>query len=160
MDQALDQLALRLIGELKEAVLAAQDDLEAEQLTVSAMEIELNTVMERKLGGGLNFKILHIGGHYDKQETQTLNIALEPNPNATRTLSAVSDDLREAIPLIASAARQAAASPPSFRLTNAVLTLQVGVTKDGSVSLFVEGEGSRADAHSVKLTLNRDAPRS
>ena len=52
---------------------------------------------------------------------------------------------------------EAAASAPRFALGEALVALQVDITNDGKVSLFVQGSGEKAVTHTLTLTLKPKA---
>jgi hypothetical protein len=149
----LDELAVRLVREVKGAILETADDLAAQGLQVRQVDLELKTRLARQFGGALRVKIIELSGQVAKEEVQTIMISLVPRPEALRLMGPVSEELRESVEVISSAVREAAQSAPIFDLDSASVSLEVGVERSGKVSVFLEGSGKRGNTHTITLTL-------
>lgn len=96
---------------------------------------------------------LEVSGHYKETEIQTIALSLVPEPATLELMSRVSDELADAIEVIKTAVQEAARSAPTFGLAEATVSLNVGVAKDGKLSVIIGGSMESVTTHTVKLIL-------
>jgi hypothetical protein len=154
---ALDANATTLIHEVKRALSRAAPRLAENGLKVEAVTLELEAVLAVEAGVTITLlKILTLGATHTQTETQTITIRLEPPPPVAPVkvlVPTIADELEEAILVIASAAKEAAAAPPELTLVSADVALEVAVTDKGHVEVFIEGEGEKGNTHTLTITL-------
>lgn len=151
----LDKTARDFIREIKAALQKVQRSLDSEALSIKKLELELKTTVTKIVGGGFSIKIIDLEAHHQREDEQTLTIALVPAADGVDLMAGVSEELTEAILAIAVAAKEAADTEPKFALDEATISIAVGMTNDGKVKVFVEGSGSRENTHTATLTLKR-----
>jgi hypothetical protein len=150
----LDVQATELIKEVKAALGRATPQIRASGLKVTSVKLDLEATLEIDAGGKISlFKILTLEAKRSRTETQTISVTLKP-PTAERDLQpTIGDTLEQAITVIAAAAKEAADQPPELKLDQAEVSLQVAVTNDGSVEVFVEGEAKQGNTHTLTISL-------
>jgi Trypsin-co-occurring domain 2 len=146
-----------LVGELKTAIQQVQGALEANGLRIAEAELKLKVAAVSSGSVGFSFDIvpIELSAKYERSGTQTITLSLVPKPADVELFASVAEELKSAIVAISNAVGKATASPPIFDLQKAEVELEVAVTKEGGVKLFVGGSGSGENAHSMKLTLAR-----
>jgi len=149
----LEQDAVNAVRSIKDAVDRAQFRLQEAGLQLTKVELELGISLTTSAGGALKLKIVELGAHRARTDTQALTLDLTPAPAAEPMGPSLADQLQEAIVATASAAAEAASTEPQFDLEQAVVALQVSITKDGSVSVFVEGSRELESSHTLTVTL-------
>jgi hypothetical protein len=152
MTDHFDDLAIQMVRDVKAAILRAADDLKQEGLTVSNVSLEIKAVAVKTAEAGLKIKVLDLSADYKREKTQTITLSMTPT-DAVEPFAPVAEELEEAIAVISRAASEAAAGPPMFDLDQADIALEVGVTKDGEVKVFVGGAGEWQTTHTLTLTL-------
>lgn len=149
----LTMTAVSLVRDMKAALVAATDQLAASGLEVTKVELELHTVIDHSVGGGIEIKVLEIGGDVTREESNTLSLSLVPSPEGLELMAAAPEDLIAAIVATSAASWDAANTPPAFDLSESRVELAVGVTKEGNVKFFARGSGSRENTHTMTITL-------
>jgi hypothetical protein len=154
MSDHWDSDAVEAVRSIKSAIAESQQQLDDAGLEVSKVELALETALTRAVGGGFKLKIVDIEGHHSRADTQTLTLDLTPIKTQLEGLGpSLADELANAIVATAEATTEAAASAPRFGLEEASVSLQVEISNDGKVSVFVEGSGEKATTHTLTLTL-------
>jgi hypothetical protein len=153
MGDHLEEDAVKAVRSIKDAVEQAQLQLEAAGLALAKVELELGTSLTKSAGGAFKLKIVELGAHRARTDAQTLTLDLTPGPAAEPMGPSLAEQLQQAIVATASAAAEAAATEPRFDLERAVVALQVSISKDGKVSIFVEGTGEQGTTNTLTLTL-------
>jgi NTP-dependent ternary system trypsin peptidase co-occuring protein len=153
----LDDKAVALVSEVKTALTRATPQLAANGLKVESVRLDLEASLEVSAGGKVSlFKILTLEAKHTRAETQTICITLKP-PTADReafdSLPGIGDTLQQAIVVIAAATKEAAETEPALELTEAEVTLEIAVTNDGSIEVFVEGSGVQGNTHRLTIGL-------
>ena len=96
-----------------------------------------------------------LSGRYEQSQIQTITLSMVPEPPSIELLAPVSDELKNAIEVVNTAVQEASRSNPVFALTDATVTLKIGVTKDGSIQVIVGAKAKEITTHSIKLSLCR-----
>jgi hypothetical protein len=151
---------IQLVNEVKKAILEAQQRPGVRNIEIAQVDLELKTTLTKEIdaGGQITISLLpvpiELSGKLAEVSMQTITLSLEPEP-ALELMGTVSDELADAIEVIAKGAEAAASSQPIFSLKEATASLNVGSTKEGKIVVFV-GPGVQLDtAHTIKLTLKR-----
>jgi hypothetical protein len=155
---------ITLIGEVKTAVQRAQVDLNKRNLTVSEVELNLKTVMDKHGEGGFEFKIapldlgLAVKGKISDSAIQTITLKLVPTLPGMELESSPSDEINLAINAIVQAVDEALSTKPSFILSDATIELNFSSTKEGNAdfSCLLDGGGNikKDYAQTMKLRIN------
>lgn len=153
MTSSTDPTFLDLVRDVKEAVQYSQKLLEQGGITISRVDLKLKTILERI--GGAKFKIrpIEISGQYAKTDIETINLSLIPKVPDIELMGSVDEPLYGAIEAINSAVQEAASSAPAFEFAEATVTLDVGITKEGTVAVVAGVKGKKVTTHTVTLTL-------
>ncbi len=149
----LSSSAVALVREMKAAIARADDELRKSELKITQVVLELSTMIEKTAGGGVTISVLEIDGDYTRSDTNTLTLTLVPSKRGVQLMAAPSQELVEAILATAAASWAAADSPPAFDLTEAMVSMEVGVTKEGKVRVIVHGGASSEHGHTMTITL-------
>lgn len=155
------EAVIQLVNEVKKAILEAQQRPGAKNIKVTKVDLELKSTFTKEGEGGITDKItswipipIELSGKISQASTDTISLSLVPEP-ALELYGEVSDELADAIEVIAKGADAAAQSSPTFGLTEATVSLNIGWTKEGKVVVLVGGEVQSDVAHTAKLTLQR-----
>ena len=149
-----DNAAVEAVRSIKAAISESQERLDASGLEVSKVELALETALTKGIGGEFKIKVVGIEAHRTRADTQTLTLDLTPTKRRLEDLGpSLADELADAIVATAAAATEAASTEPRFNLDSAEVALQVEISNDGKVSLFVEGSGALASTNTLTLTL-------
>lgn len=148
-----DDEAVAAVRSIKAAIAESQEDIEDAGLEVSKVELTLETALTKAVGGGFKIKIISLEGHRTRSDTQTLTLDLTPAKALEGMGPSLADELRDAIVATAAATKEAAEGEPRFDLDEASVALQVEITKDGKVAVFVEGSGEKGTTHTLTLKL-------
>lgn len=153
MGEKLDELAVRLVQEVKGAIADVQTDLEQEGLAIAKVDIEMQTTVTKEADGGFSFKIIDVEGSVTKEDTKTLAISFTPRPQELELLAPVEEELKQAITAIARASKEAAQSAPAFDLAEASCSFDLTISKHGKIKVFVGGALDRQNAHTLTIGL-------
>lgn len=165
MDVIEDGVAVaELIATVKEVIVAAglSESQPGRDLRVAGVELTLNTVVTRSLGGGVDFRVpvlglqLRLGRKLTRTDLHTVTINLVPPDLKDRVelrAARVEDLLVEAIERIRAAMVTAAAGDDPFELEESTVELSFGVTEEGNITLGFEGNLSDDVSHTLKLRL-------
>jgi hypothetical protein len=131
-------------------------------LRVGSVQLSLNAVAIRSLGGGLDFRIpfigmqVKLGSKLTKQDTHRIDINLIP-PDLGSRPELREDDLEsalvDAINTIRVAVASAATGDDPFILTKSSVDISFAVTAEGSISLGVDGALTNELTHTLTLDL-------
>ncbi len=116
-------------------------------LRVNSIQLVLNTVATVTAGGGLDFRIpflgmkLSMGGSITRRDTHKIDITLVP-PDLQHEIrdSEVETILLDAIETIRLVVSSASGGDDPFLLKASSVELSFAVTKDGSITLGINGE--------------------
>jgi hypothetical protein len=131
-------------------------------LRISTVQLELNAIAIRSLGGGLDFRIPFIGmqvkfsGKVTKQDTHRIDISLVP-PDLTGRPEVRDGDLGsvfvDAINTIRVAVASAATGEDPFILDKSTVNISFALTAAGTISLGVDGDLANELTHTLTLGL-------
>jgi hypothetical protein len=138
---------------MKDAVTRSQRQLADAGLEITKVELELLTTLSRTAGGALMLKVVEVGAHRTRADTQTLALDLTPTAVLDIMGPSLADELQEAIVAAAAASAEAANTQPRFTLDEARIALGVQIAKQGKVSVFVEGSADQEAAHTLTVRL-------
>lgn len=150
-----DTNAVEAIRSIKMAINEADQALERAGLQLAKVELALATALTKEAGAEFKIKIVGFEAHRSRAETQTLTLDLTPTAEAPLEKLGVSlaDELTEAIVATAAAMAEAADGEPRFDLDQAAVALQIEISNDGKVAVFVEGSGKTASTNTLTITL-------
>lgn len=123
---------------------------------------DLNTVATATAGGGVDFRIpflgmkLQIGGTVTHRDTHTIGVTLVPADIHRRHEirdSQVETLLLDAIATIRTVMTRAADGDDPFLLQTGMVELCFAITKDGTITLGVNGELKDEITHSLRISL-------
>jgi Trypsin-co-occurring domain 2 len=131
-------------------------------LRVGSVQLTLNAVATRSLGGGLDFRIpfigmqVKLGSKLTKQDTHRIDISLVP-PDLKGRPELRDGDLGsvfvDAINTIRAAVASAATGDDPFILTESSVNISFAVTAEGTISLGVDGGLTNEVTHTLTLGL-------
>ena len=151
---------IKLVNEVKNAILVAQQRPGVNNIKVTRVDFELKMALIKgpEIGGSVTRSWLPIpvelSGKISQASTQTITLSLVPEP-AGELIGTGSNELADAIEVIAKGTDAAARMPPAYSLTAATASLNLGTTKEGRIVIFFGGEGQSATTHTVTLTIER-----
>jgi Trypsin-co-occurring domain 2 len=153
-----------LIDTIKQAIKTASvssTDLDRD-LQVCSVQLTLNAVAIRSLGGGLDFRIpfigmpVKLGSKITKQDTHAIDISLIP-PDLKGRPELRDSDIEsvfvDAITTIRTAVASAATGDDPFILTQSSVNISFAITAEGTISLGVDGGLSNELTHTLTLGL-------
>lgn len=152
-----EETARSFLRDIKAAVQEVQRHLEHENLSIDKVELELKTTVDKKADGTLKFKIVEIGADVSHEDVQTLGISLKPGAGGVNLMAGISEELTDGIEATVAVTREAAQMQPPFHLDEATVSVEVGMTREGTVKIFVGGSTSRATSHTVTFTIKSKA---
>jgi len=153
---------VELIAVIKESMKAAGVSATSDNrdIAVTSVRLILEVVASESIGGGLHFRVPFIGmefstgGKVSKQDTHTIDIELVPAPTKVRGGPGdVEETLVSAIETIRAAAESAAIGDDPWVLNSGTVDISFVITKEGTISLGVEGELSHEVTHQLQLSL-------
>jgi hypothetical protein len=149
----LDTQAIAFIRSVKGALNEAQRQLEKRHLSISKVDLELQTTITTSGGGEVNIKVISLDFDRAKEAVDTITLTLVPSADSLVLMSGLADDLVAAIKTVAIASVEAATTYPPLTMTEATVCLSVGMTNEGKVSVFVTGSRSQQNVHTLTVTL-------
>lgn len=152
-----------LIEAVKQAIRMANvssTDLNRD-LRVGSVQLVLNVLAVRSLGGSLDFCIpfigmpVKVGGKVSRQDTHRIDINLVPPDLNDRPelRDGVESVLADAISTIRTAVASAAAGDDPFTLTESSVKISFAVTSEGNISLGVDGGLANELTHTLTVSL-------
>jgi hypothetical protein len=131
-------------------------------LRIRSVQLTLNALATRSLGGGLDFRIpfigmqLKVGTKLTKHDTHRIEISLVP-PDLGPQQELRDGDLEsvfvDAINTIRSAVASAATGEDPFTLTESSVKISFAVTEEGTISLGIDGGLTSELTHTLTLGL-------
>ena len=130
-------------------------------LRVMSIDLSLRTVATEKAGGGVELRVpfvgmkLKFGANITRQDTHTIDMTLSP-PDLLRHPAALTrseESLVMAIETIRAVVAQAAEGDEPFVLDSSSVEISFVVTREGTITLGVEGELSKAVTNTLRLQL-------
>lgn len=152
---SFDADAVTFIQHVKSALNSAADQLQEEGLGITQVDLDLQTTVTKEGGAEFSVKLVSLDASREEADVSTISLTLVPRPAPRRDadLLEVPDELRDAIAAIAYASREASATAPSMALKAATVTLAVGMTTEGKVSVVLKGSHSRENLHTLRISL-------
>lgn len=133
-------------------------------LALEKVELSLKTLVEKKVGAGVEFKVPLIdfkfggGGDLSEGSIQTLFLTLVP-PKVSRgkglESASIHQELVDAIDAIAAMVEHAKKGEPKLEMGSSGVELNFSLNSEGKVSLVARTEGKKAYTHSIKLFLKQ-----
>jgi NTP-dependent ternary system trypsin peptidase co-occuring protein len=125
-----------VVGQVKQALAAIQTTLAGSGLPpLKQVKLTLQTVAAKKGGVTLKLWVINIGGTYEKDKTQQIDIVLTPpEPGAPAPVGAASitQELQDAIVSAAQGVKNAGSGPIPLKFNS--LDIQLGFTVKGDVN--------------------------
>ncbi len=158
----VDELINVVKNSVKRAGVSATS--ETRDLRVGSVQLILEVVATRTLGGGLRFRVpfigmeLGIGAKVTRQDTHTIDMTLVPPrqpPAGLREVRGedVEDVLVDAISTIRKTMASAALGDDPWLLSAGTVDISFAVTGTGTISLGIDGELGRELTHTLRLGL-------
>lgn len=158
-----------LIGVVKDSIKRAgiSHTSQSRDLQVASVQLILNVVASKAVGGGLNFQVpfigmkLRAGTKLTKKDTHTIDITLvPPGDRDTRQVRGgeVEEVLVNAIATIRDVVARAAGGDDPWMLSASTIDISFAVTQTGSISLGADGELANELTHTLRLGLAPGPP--
>ncbi len=131
-------------------------------LQVASVQLILDVVAAKTVGGGLDFRVpfigmkLRVGGKVTSKDTHTIDITLvPPEEHATRQVRGgdVEDVLVNAIATVRAVVTEAAAGDDPWALSASTIDIRFAITQTGTISLGVDGELANEVTQTLRLGL-------
>lgn len=130
-------------------------------LRVATVTLTLNVVATRSSGGGLDFRLpfigmnLRLGGKVTRRDTHTVTVNLTAEPQTGPEVRAedVESVLVDAVRTIRDTIAAAGGGDDPFVLTDSTVELVFAVTREGIITLGVDGAVGDDVTHTLRLTL-------
>ena len=131
-------------------------------LQVASVQLILEVVANKTVGGGLDFRVpfigmkLKVGAEVTKKDTHTINIVLvPPEERTTRQVRGeeVEDVLVKAIATIREVITSAAEGDDPWILSTGTIDLSFAITQTGTISIGIDGELTEGLTHTLRLKL-------
>lgn len=153
-----------LIGVVKNSIRRAgvSGTSRTSDLRVAKVQLILNVVAAKAAGGRLDFRVpfigmkLRVGTKVTRQDTHTIDITLmPPGERATRQVRGgdIEQVLVDAIETIRKVTAQASAGDDPWVLSESAIDISFAITRNGSISLGIDGELSDDVTHTLRLGL-------
>lgn len=131
-------------------------------LRVVSVQLTLNAIATRTIGGGLDFRLpvlgmkLKVGAAVTRQDTHRVEMTLIPPdllPQHEIRDAEIETVLLDAIESIRTAMSLAAEGDDPFLLTASAVDVSFAIAKDGSITLGASGELKGEVTHSLRICL-------
>jgi hypothetical protein len=131
-------------------------------LQVASVQLILDVVAAKTVGGGLDFRVpfigmkLRVGGKVTSKDTHTIDITLAPpEERATRQVRGgdVEEVLVNAIATVRAVVTEAAAGDDPWVLSASTIDIRFAITQTGTISLGVDGELANEVTQTLRLGL-------
>ena len=131
-------------------------------LQVASVQLILDVVAAKTVGGGLDFRVpfigmkLRVGGKVTSKDTHTIDITLAPpGERATRPVRGgdVEEVLVNAIATVRAVVAEAAAGDDPWVLSATTIDIRFAITETGTISLGVDGELANEVTQTLRLGL-------
>jgi hypothetical protein len=135
---------------------------QAKDLQVASVQLILDVVASKAVGGGLDFCLpfigmkLRVGTKLTKKDTHTIDITLvPPEQRDTRQVRGgeVEEVLVNAIATIRDVVTRAAEGDDPWLLSESTIDISFAITQTGSISLGADGELANELTHTLRLGL-------
>ena len=135
---------------------------QSRDLQVASVQLILDVVASKTVGGGLDFRLpfigmkLSLGAKVTKKDTHTIDITLVP-PGEQDTRQVRGGDVEEvlvnAIATIRDVVTQAAEGDDPWVLSASTIDIIFAITQTGTISLGADGELANELTHTLRLGL-------
>lgn len=147
----------KIVCEIKEAIVAAEEKLDAHGIEVSKVELEIHSSFSEDPSAAVDLNIgpIKIGGGatYSKKNVTKVKLSLVPEKSELELMSPVSDGLTNAIETIVKGIQFSAEQEPKFDLEEASAELSFTVSEKDEIKII--GIGASAESIEVhRLTLH------
>ena len=153
-----------LIGVVKDSIKQAgvSRTSQTRDLQVASVQLILDVVASKAVGGGLDFRVPFIGmklrveTKITKKDTHTIDITLVPPEDGdTRQVRGgeVEEILVNAIATIRDVVTRAAEGDDPWILSASTIDISFAITQTGSISLGADGELANELTHTLRLGL-------
>jgi hypothetical protein len=131
-------------------------------LRVGSVQLILQVVASKSVGGGLNLMVpfigmkLSVGGKVTRKDTHTVDVTLMPPAAAAERPARggdVQDALVNAITTIRDVMKSAADGDDPWTLSAGAVDISFVITKTGSISLGADGELTSELTHTLHLSI-------
>lgn len=135
---------------------------ETRDLQVASVQLILDVVASKTIGGGLDFRVpfigmkLSLGAKVTKRDTHTIDITLVPpeNRDVRQVRSGeVEDALVNAIATIRDVMTKAAEGDDPWVLSAGTIDISFAITQTGTITLGANGELASELTHTLRLGL-------
>jgi hypothetical protein len=132
---------------------------QAGDLQVASVQLILDVVASKTVGGRLDFCVpfigmkLSLGAKVTKKDTHTIDITLVPPEERPTRGGDVSEALVSAIATIREVVTQAAAGDDPWVLSAGIIDISFAIAQNGTISLGVDGELASELTHTLRLEL-------
>jgi hypothetical protein len=134
---------------------------QASDLQVASVQLILEVVASATAGGGLDFRLpfigmkLRMGARVTKKNTHTIDISLVPpeKSDVRQVRGDVEEVLVNAIATIRDVMARAAEGDDPWLLSSGTVSISFAITREGTISLGVDGELTNELTHTLRLGL-------
>ena len=155
MEESKDPL-IELYRTLEEALAIAGSRSKSESgLSLDTAELELKLSSATKVGGGIELKPLGVdlSAHASSESAHNYKLKLRRSGKPFFAGSPPAMELAETILALAKATDAIILRASEFEVVEAVVTVDVTQTKDGSVKIWAGGGGSSGNVHKITMTF-------
>jgi hypothetical protein len=132
-------------------------------LQVASVQLVLDVVASKTVGGGLDFRVpfigmkLSLGAKVTKKDTHTIDITLVPpddrDTRQVRGAEEIQEVLVDAIATIRDVVTKAAEGDDPWILSAGTIDISFAITQTGTITLGVNGELADELTHTLRLEL-------
>lgn len=136
---------------------------QAGDLQVASVQLVLNVVASKTVGGGVDFRVpfigmkLSLGAKVTKKDTHTIDITLVPpddrDTRQVRGAEEIQEVLVDAIATIRDAMTKAAEGDDPWILSAGTIDISFAITQTGTITLGVNGGLADELTHTLRLEL-------
>lgn len=136
---------------------------QAGDLQVASVQLVLDVVASKTVGGGLDFRVpfigmkLSLGAKVTKKDTHTIDITLVPpagrDTRQVRGAEEIQEVLVDAIATIRDVVTKAAQGDDPWVLSAGTIDISFAITQTGTITLGVNGELADELTHTLRLGL-------
>lgn len=150
-----------LISVVKESIRQAgvSRTSQARDLQVTSVQLILDVVASKAVGGRLDFRVpfigmkLSLGAKVTKKDTHTIDMTLVPPEGRPTRGGDVEEVLVNAIATIRDVTTQAAWGDDPWVLSAGIIDISFAITQAGTISLGADGELANELTHTLRLAL-------
>jgi len=148
VDHSEDGVAItEILGQVKKAIKVANLSGQDTDLKITKLKVGINAIATGTAGGGFDLQVpiigmrLKAGGKVSPQDTHRIEVEMEPMPDRYEIRSGdVQRAIVDAAEAIRAISRSAMEGEDPFLVSKSSLSLSFLVTREGAITLGVEGE--------------------